>query len=321
MLILIYGDDTYRSNERLLQMKKKYIADIDPSGMNVEIIEGNRLQVEACVTAMKSMPFMVERRLVIIKNIFGSKKGKEFYQELKKVCEDIQLNEETSNIVIFYEDSKSLGNNGLARFLKATKHVTHMEPLQGFAINKWIKQTVRTKGGRIDEEAVKELASLVGDNLWVMNQEIDKLIAYRTPEEKITKEDVCLLVHGVFDEDIFAVIDALGGQNKQHALNLLHEHIEGGMHELYILTMMIRQYRILIQVKDMLSVGKSKKEISLALGVHPFVIQKAISQSQAYSIGQLALIYRQLFQIERQLKGGAMSGNGDILFDVLIAKM
>ena len=130
-----------------------------------------------------------------------------------------------------------------------------------------------------------------------------------------------VLVNGKFDDNIFNLVDAVGIKNKKLSLQLLQDQLASGAHEMYILSMLIRQYRLLLCVKEMVQSQKTKKEISFFLGIHPFVAQKMIQQSQNYSLDQLKMIYRLLTSIDIQLKKGSVKDKGVILFDLFVCKI
>lgn len=321
MIILLYGDDTYQSSRKLRTIKDKFLAEVDTSGLNVDVIDSPKITLSECQKMIKSVPFLAKRRLIIFKD-FLSNGSKDLLTGLNKILEEYRLHydAENSNAIVFYESSSKLGRTKLAKLLKESKFSHNFEPLQGFALNKWIRHEVRNREGRIHEDAIKELASLVGNDLWVLHNEIDKLIAY-VGEGKIMKDHVQLLVKGKFDDNIFDFVDALGHKNKKKSLQLLSEQISSGAHPMYLLSMLIRQYRILLGVKEMGGHGRTKKDISLFLGIHPFVVTKAMQQSANYTFQELQKIYRELLKIDKSLKSGTIKDQAPILFELLVTKL
>lgn len=147
-----------------------------------------------------------------------------------------------------------------------------------------------------------------------MSNEINKLCTYKF-KGNITKEDINLLVIEKINENIFNLVDAIGNKNKKLALKLIDDQLEINNSANYLLTMIIRQFRILLQIKDL----SLKNENFSQLKLHPFVIQKASSQANKYSFDQLKNIYRQLLEIDIQLKTSQI--NPKILFDLFIQRL
>ncbi len=320
MIIFLYGQDNFRSLEKLKEIKNKFIREIDPNKLNIDILS-EKHNLSECSKAIKSSPFLAKRRLIIFKN-FLNNKNRDFLDELYKILEDyrLNLNQNNSNILIFYENSEKIGTSKLAKFLKEQKLCYKFPLLKGFALNKWIKQRVKQMNGLIHDDAIKELAALIGNDLWILDNEIKKLVNFKN-QTRIQKQDVIKLVKGKFDDNIFNLIDAISIKNKNQALKLFLQQIENGTHPMYLLTMLIRQVRILLSTKKMLEDNKTKQQISIYLNLHPFVIKKAIEQSKNFTYDQLVNIYKKLLEIDFYLKNSQLKKQINILFELFILKL
>lgn len=183
----------------------------------------------------------------------------------------------------------------------------------------WILKEVEANGVKIDRQAAGLLSELVGSDLWQLSGEIGKLAAYCRKRGKknegrdgvIEVRDVNLFVRGNFDENIFALADALGGKNKKQFFKLLDEQIETGLSEHYIFSMLVRQFRIILQVKEavaeeysFLSPGDPgvRQKIAVKLGLHPFVVSKALLQSKNYTVADLKKIYGKMLGVDMRTK-------------------
>ena len=56
-------------------------------------------------------------------------------------------------------------------------------------------------------------------------------------------------------------VDAVGQRNQTVATEMLHRLLAADQHPLYLLTMIVRQFRLLIQVKDLESRGATQQEV------------------------------------------------------------
>jgi len=79
---------------------------------------------------------------------------------------------------------------------------------------------------RIDSDAAFDLATSVGRNLRLIDNELDKLVAYRAGEGSIRKQDVRLLVPYSQEASVFDMVDAIGQRDSAKAFRLLRE-LEG----------------------------------------------------------------------------------------------
>jgi DNA polymerase-3 subunit delta len=178
----------------------------------------------------------------------------------------------------------------------------------------WVQKQFAKHKKNINLPALDLLISYVGNNLWQMNQEINKLINFC--DKDISEDDVKLTVQAKVDENIFNLIDALGEKDKALALKLIEEKIDNGVNHQYILTMVTRQYRLLIKAKALGTKAKNYFALMQALKVPKFIAQKTYNQSQKYTEDQLKKIYKYLLYLDEKFKSS--TGQEKILFAKMI---
>ena len=199
----------------------------------------------------------------------------------------------------------------------------------------WIKKEASARGGIFTQKAVVVLSALTGGDLWQIDKEINKLINYKAGSNfalpigkasldkqeavSIDENDVNELVKGVFEENIFALTDAIGARQKALALKLIEEEIRAGANPNYLLTMIIRQVKIILQVRAGLDVGDSPKKIASDLKLNSFVVSKAAGQARNFTIDGLKNILNGLIEIDYKTKTG--QGDPLTLLNLLISKI
>ena len=103
---------------------------------------------------------------------------------------------------------------------------------------------MKERGGRIEPSALRALVLRVGADLWQMDNEIGKLVAY-AGDQPITVATVDELVSVSFEGKIFSLIDAVSQRRPTEAIRLLQEERWSGANDHYLMTMLGRQVRIL----------------------------------------------------------------------------
>ena len=213
----------------------------------------------------------------------------------------------------------------LFKFLSAQKYAYNFNLLSNTESANWVRKETTLRGGRISAKAAEMLVGLVGSDGWQINNELNKLLSYKAASKltpgsvEIEAEDVKNLVRGNFSENIFALTDALSVKNKALAAKLLDEQIEAGLNDGYLLKMFTRQSKILLQVKQALESGFSKRQIIGQLKLHPFVAQKGLEQARNFTLPVLKNILSRLARIDYEVK----SGRNDYLtgLNMLIARL
>ena len=74
--------------------------------------------------------------------------------------------------------------------------------------------------------------------------------------------------------------------------------------------MIVRHFRILIQVHEMVNKGENSFSITKKLKQHPFVIQKTSAQSKNFNQKKLEEIYRNMLETDKNLKTGVIKYYG-----------
>jgi len=331
MIFFLYGEDTYRSREKLKQIEEKF-KKTDKSRVNLVKIDGERNQWKNIEKELLSPPFLHDKKLIIVEN-FLKKKGQKIEEALSFLKEG-KIPDGT--VVVFREDGVPDARLAIFKFLNKPKQAEKFDLLSPAKLNQWIFKEVETNGVEISQPAAELLSELVGPDLWQMSGEIGKLAAYcrgrgKKKEGKkglIEIEDVNLFVRGNFDENIFALTDALGQKNKKIFFKILNEQIEAGLSEQYIFSMLVRQFRILLQIKEViaedypfLSSGDPvvRQKIAAELGLHPYVVQKALYQSKNYAVSDLKKIYGKMLEIDMKMKRTNLDPR--ILLDLFVSKI
>jgi DNA polymerase-3 subunit delta len=116
------------------------------------------------------------------------------------------------------------------------------------------------------------------------------------------------MVVGAFNENIFGLTDALSARNKKLALDLLANQYAAGSSDEYLITMLIRQFKILRQIRAAIDNRLNPAEISAQVKLHPFVVKKGIAQAKNFSDEALKNYLNRLIHLDFLNK----TGQGDI---------
>ncbi|EKE25184.1 MAG: hypothetical protein ACD_5C00258G0001 [uncultured bacterium] len=217
-----------------------------------------------------------------------------------------ELKDNIDSIVIFFETGSPKKNGALYKFLFTNAKKQEFVPLEGMNLSNWAldlakKLSTRTSFSRT---ALNMLLAATGNDLHVLNNEITKLVSYKTSGE-INNDDIEILVKSKVDSTMFETIEALSSGNKARALQLLHEQIAKGEDVFYILSMYTYQIRTLLKIGDFYWQGMtSAPQIAQASGIHPYVVQKSLSQIRNLTQEKTKQMLRDLAEIDMNAKTG-----------------
>ncbi len=309
MLIFLYGQDSYRSRQKLREIVD-YYQKTYKNGLNLKFFDSKTLNFRDFKDELRQIAIFKEKKLLIINNSFSDSNFRE------KFLEEKENFFKSDDVILFYEQGKINTGNSFFKFLSKRAKCQEFKSLLGEELKDWTKKEFGKHRTGIEPEALKELCQYVGSDSWRMRNEIEKLVSFK-PGKTIRKEDVRALVKPKIETDIFKTIDAVAQKNKKQALKLLHEHLEKGDSLLYLLSMVNYQFRNLLAIKDFIEHRRSYAFILKKSGLHPFVVKKSYSQAQKFSFQELKKIYRKIFQADIDIKTGRI--NPETALDLLIA--
>jgi DNA polymerase III subunit delta len=332
MIIFLYGKDTYRSKQQLAKMVGKFRAERDPQGLNLVKIDCDSAK-ENIMQEVLSSPFLAEKRMVVLENLLSSKQISVQEDFIKRI-EEKNLPEDVVLIIWeAIEKPKLKAVKQLFERLLKEKFVQHFEELSGAKLTGWILAEVKGRGGEIDSKAANVLASSVGSDMWRLSTIIDQCIAYVYSANNepplipplrggriITSSDVNLFIEEKADDNVFNLVDAIVNKQTKDVYTMMQEQYRQGNDAGYLFAMILRQFRILLQLRDLYDRGENLQSSSMAkeLGLHPFVIKKSLPMVKRYSLEELANIHADLLLIDKKTKTG--QGDQSLMLDMFVGK-
>jgi DNA polymerase-3 subunit delta len=117
---------------------------------------------------------------------------------------------------------------------------------------------------------------------------------------------------------VFDFVDALSIGNGKVAQHLLHRLLESE-DAFSLWGMVIRQFRLLLQAREILDGRGNKDDVARALHVHPFVAEKTTGQANRFNVEFLEHVYRKLLAIDEGVKTGQVTL--DLALDTLVVEL
>ncbi|MBI4092336.1 MAG: DNA polymerase III subunit delta [Candidatus Kerfeldbacteria bacterium] len=320
MIIFLTGPDTYRSRERLHALRDAFVKKYDPSGMNVVTLEGAGLKFEDFQQSAASQGMLSSRRFVMVKRPFEA--DRKTQDAIAGFIGEKSVPEET--IVVFWSGEEKIKKrkgektepSRLEAVLSAIKHRQIFNELEPMKVERWMVSYVKDRGRTIEPAAAEKLASLVGSDLWLATNEMDKLMQGRS---KIRLADVNENLSATVEANIFEFVDALSRRQQREAMTLLEDQLASGANELYLLAMIARQIRILLGVADLVSREPNPATIASRMKLHPFVVKKALQQIRSFSQSELIAAHDHVVEIDQKMKSSG--GDPRVLLELFVLRL
>ncbi len=332
MFYVFHGHDEFTRSEEVARLKQQ-VSSAGMGDLNITELDGRRLAFEDLVNACQAMPFLTDRRLVIVRDLlvrFEGARGargrgraaataageaaasgaeEAFAQRLVEYLPQMP----PSTRLLFIEAKTLKGSNPIVKAAQQRKDgfVKEFVVPADRALLDWARQRASQHGAGITREAADLLVAAVGPNLRQLDQELAKLAAHGNYERDIGAADVRDLVSAAKQSDIFGLVDSLGARRREDALRRLEELLaDPNAHELYILTMIARQVRLILVAKELadeggLGVDAVQRELRLS---HRFIAEKLVSQARMFRMEELEALLRRVAEADQAIKTGRIEG-------------
>lgn len=335
MYYILHGEDELSRTEAIAKLRAK-MGDPQFADLNTMQFDGRKLSLSELQHACDAVPFLADKRLVIVENLLARFDPRRAKSEDESEAPEEEASPTLAKDLIAYlehlpdttrlvfAESKTLAKNNpvlkhAAAIGDAKKaYIKEFTAPTERALPKWIQERVQAKGGTIEPAAIAELAAHIGTDLRLLDNEIEKLITYRA-NATIRVEDVRVLVASVRESDVFALVDAIGRRETRSALKLLHDQLDHNAAPIYLLAMITRQFRLLLQMKDLATRGRTMDAAREQLKLHPFVASKTWNQALNFSLPHLETIYQKLLDTDIAIKTGR--SEPVLALDILIAEL
>jgi DNA polymerase-3 subunit delta len=300
-IIFLYGNDEFAITRKLSEFDSIF-SDSTSADMNTARLEARTMSEDELNNAVNSMPFLASQRLVLLANPSARYNKPE---PRKKFLEFIEKIPDSTRLVMYEiieprEAEKHWLNKWAQKQDGNVKTQAFMMP-RIKDMSGWIVNETKRQGGQIEPAAAEKLVEMVGADTRQAAQEISKLLTYVNWARPIKVQDVEAVSIVTAEPDIFAMVDALASGNGRSAQKLLHRLLEND-DPFSVWGMVVRQFRLILQAREVLDAQGGVNEVTSALGVHPFVAEKVAGQARRFSLASLEKIYHKLLEIDEAAK-------------------
>ena len=326
MIYVFIGLDSF-SQRKALEDLKGSVGPPDSRDANVHVIQGATASPGEVVGACQAMPFLAERRLVVVVGLLRlydergrattGRRAARDPAEWAPALEALRSAPETTDVV--FADGQVSPNNALLALLRGIGTVQSFDPLPPDRLRRWIGEQAQSRGVVLAPGAQALLADLVGPDLWALSNEMEKLSLFASGRT-VSEDDVTSLVAATREVRIFATVDAAVERNVSEALKRLHALLSRGEADpRQVLGMLARQARLMLLASELVRSGVPQQELGGRLGLTGYPLRKTLEQSKRYSWGQLVWLHDRVLEADVAIKTGEL--DEAIAVEVLVAEV
>lgn len=297
LLYLLIGEESLLVREFIRLLRRKL--DIAADSLNFLRFEGRG--ADDVLSACNTMTFDRKTRLVLAVNPrgFGGADESEEQKWLSYLRDPADF-----TCLCIAVDSIDKRRRLYRAFAEGNRaRVVPCERPKGDRLRRWVREELSSHGKDINADALRMIADY-DVPLDQLRNELSKLVTYVGDRKAITADEVARLTAIPREEDIFALVDAVGMGNSRDAVVAVEGMLEAGADPLMLLGMIARQVRLIWHVRSEIAAGADTRRAAKLLGQHPFVVQKCARQGRNFSRAQLERALELVLETDLGIKTG-----------------
>ncbi|MEG2788957.1 MAG: DNA polymerase III subunit delta [Romboutsia sp.] len=323
-MYLFYGREYY-----LIENAIKTIKDTLNKEMidfNLDAIDGKETTLEQIISSIETLPFMDDKKIVIIKD-FELLKGKKknFNDSDEKYLIEHLDNIPESTVVVFIVYGDIEKRKSLVKKIDKNGIVLNCDKLSDMDLFKWVKKKFELNKVIVDNPQIMYFIDQEGyrdktseKTLSDLENEINKISSFVGKDNKVTNNVIDKLSQKKVENDIFKLMDYIGEKKSSDAMRILNDMLQEGESVLGIFAMIGKQFKTVMQVRQLQLEGYSSKIIAEKLKVHTFVAGKALKQSKNFSDDIIIDMLNYILESDYKIKNGLI--RDDLAIEILVGK-
>ena len=323
-MYLFYGREFY-----LIENAIKVFKSTLNEGMidfNLDVIDGKETSLTQVISSIETLPFMDDRKIVIIKD-FELLKGKKknFSDSDEKYFIEYLDNIPETTVLVFIVYGEVDKRKSLVKKIDKSGVVFNCDKLSDMDLFKWVKKKFESNNVIIDNPQIMYFIEQEGyrdksseKTLSDLENEINKISAFIGKENKVTNDIIDKLSQKKVENDIFKLIDYIGERKSSNAIRILNDMIQEGEYIPGVLAMIAKQFKVVMQVRQLQLEGHTSKSIAERLKIHPFVAGKALKQANNFSDEIIIDMLNYILESDYKIKNGLIRDT--LAVEMLVSK-
>lgn len=305
---ILYGEEAYLRNQYKDKIKNALLGEGD--AMNFHYFEGKDVRVGEVIDLAETMPFLAERRVIMLENSgLFSHGGEELANYLASLSQTAYFVFVESTVDKRSKLYKAATAKGRAIEFKAQDEMT---------LKRWILGFLKKENKNITERDLNLFLDKTGSGMENIRGELEKLLCYCLERDVITAQDIEAVCTKQVSSQIFDMINAVAERRQKVAMDLYYDLLTLKEPPMRILFLITRQFNLLLQVKELKNKGYDANTIGDKVGLAGFIARKYVAQAAKFKEADLRRALTDCVEAEEAVKTGRM--NDVMSVELLIVK-
>lgn len=324
-LYLFTGDEQLMIRQAVSLLKDQLV-DPEYADFNLVWLDGEENPPDKLFSALETMPFFQDRKLVVVKDAPYFKSTQDKLSDVQRERLEALLAHPSQDTVLVFLAPQTDKRKRVSKALIANGQWVSFDRLERPDYEKWLAAQAESAGAKLPASELKYLMDISGyldknseKNLLDISSNLERLFGYAGQSPAVTRAHIDAIFEKPLEYNIFMMVDHIAEGNVSQALSMLRELQQDGEAEIKILFMIARHFRILLRVQLNIEARTPEKEIGPKVGVPPFLIKKSISQAGRIGFNGIKKALEQILESDRAIKTGKI--DPEIGLDLLMVRL
>ncbi len=302
-IYVLYGEETYLRDSSFKRLSERLM----PENAEMNLISfngeghGNQDLAKEIASAISTMPFLAEHRLICVKYTGWFKNGNAIMEEALEHIPD-------TTFIIFVENTVDK-RKAVCKKAEDSGRLVEYTQLDEEGLKRIILTILIKNNKKIRPSTYEYLLSKTGISMTIIRSELEKLICYTDGRDEITIEDVDAIVSARPEDNVFPLVNALSERDKQSALKAYYNLLNNHTSMYSIISLLTSQFNVLLIVKDMAAKGATEEEIAAKLKYKPYAAKMRMKAASRFSKKELVSFIDDTIKVQEKVRFGIMDEN------------
>lgn len=294
---LLCGEEAYLRRQYRDRVKKALLGDGDL--MNLNCFEGKGIVPGEVIDLAQTMPFLAERRVLVIENSGFFKRGGETLAEY--------LADPAPSAYFLFVETEIDKRSRLYKAASARGRVIECKTPDEGVLKRWVVELLAKDNKRITQRDLDLFLEKTGTDMENIRGEVEKLVCYCLDREAVTVQDIEAVCVRQIGSRIFDMVEAVADKKQRRAMELYYDLLTLKEPPMRILFLIARQFNLLLQVKELKNKGYDTRSIGEKVGLKGFIAGKYVSQAAKFKEAELRQALTDCVETEEAVKTGRMN--------------
>lgn len=214
------------------------------------------------------------------------------------------INSKVEDVYFIFISKKIDARRSEFKLFKEHFTVIPLDKVDSHTIKDYVVRRIKDRGYHIDSMNVDYFLSKVGNDIYNINQELEKLFIYKMDDRKILREDISLLIFDTIDNVIYEFTNAILEGDIDKVKTMYDKFMLDNVSIDYLIAAISGSFRTSLIIKLLSNKGMNYASIGKVIGKKEFFVKKSLDRLYSYTVEDLGDFINKLARIDREFKSG-----------------